>query len=193
MDTPRQTDEQSAITLMLASIGERPVNDIDTDQRLDVKKAMVALNEVNVSVQTKGWWLNREDKIELKPNGSGELDLPANVVKIDAWKSSTSKFVQRGRRLYNNETRSFIDNTANLFVNWVVLLPFDDCPETFKLYVARRAGSIFQKRSVGSTTLFEFSQEDVNEAWALLLQEEVDQEDSNLRNAPDQFELNHQR
>lgn len=193
MSEPEQTDEKSAITLMLASIGERPVNDIDTSQRLDVIRARKALNEVNVSWQTRGWWFNREDKIELVPNGSKELTLPANVVKVDAWKRGVKKFVKRGRKMYNNDTRSFIDNDDNLFVNWVVLLPYDDCPETFKLYVARRAGSLFQKRSVGSTALFEFSQEDVAEAWALLQQEEVDQEDSNLREAPDQFDLNYRR
>jgi hypothetical protein len=61
------------------------------------------------------------------------------------------------------------------------------------MYVAARAGVVFQKRSIGSMTLFEFTKEDEHIAFGTLLQEEADQEDSNLTTAPDQFDLNHRR
>jgi hypothetical protein len=190
---PELTTQQVAINRMLSSIGERPVNDIDTSQRLDVILARTVLNEVHVQSLTRGWWFNAEEKIELTPNASGELMVPADVIKVDAWYKSITKFVKRGLRLYNKETRSYTDNTSNLYVNWVKLLTYDDCPESYKMYVAARAGVVFQKRSIGSMTLFEFTKEDEHIAFGTLLQEEADQEDSNLTTAPDQFDLNHRR
>lgn len=191
MTTATQTTEVSAINMMLASIGERPVNDISTTQRLDVLRAVATLNEVNVMVQTRGWWFNAEEGVTLSPNADGEYDIPANVVKVDSYYTSIWKFVQRGRRLYNKDTFSFtaVDDegtlhTDDLLVNWTVILDFDDLPETAKLYIARRAGVIFQTRSVGSPTLFEFTEQAAQEAWGLFQQEELDQEDINLTYAP---------
>jgi hypothetical protein len=178
---------------MLASIGERPVNNLTTSQRLDVIKAVAVLNEANVMAQTRGWWFNEELQVTLAPNTAGEYDLEPEVVKVDAYYPSVTKYVQRGLRLYNTEDRTYTGNTDDLLVDYTVLLPFNDCPETFRAYVARRAGVVYQKRSLGSVTLFEFTQEDAAEAWATLLQDEADQEDNNLRLAPDQVDLNFRR
>lgn len=184
MAPAEQTTAKSAVNMMLASIGERPVNDITTTQRLDVIRAVSTLNEVSVMVQTRGWWFNSEDKVLLSPNADGEYEIPGNVVKIDAYYDSIWQFVQRGSRLYNRETRSFVGNTADLYVNWIVLLDYEDLPETAKVFIARRAGVIFQSRSVGSPTLHQFTEQQASEAWGYLQQEELDQEDINLTYAP---------
>jgi hypothetical protein len=179
-----QTTKLIAVNQMLAIIGERPVNSLGTTQRLDVLRAVSVLNEVNVMVQSRGWWFNSEVEVDLSPNADGEYDIPANVVKIDPWNDTVWEFVQRGTRLYNREDRTFIGNTADLKVNWVVLLDFEDCPQTFKHYVAARAAVIYQARTIGSPTLNQFAEQQAQEAWALLQQEECDAEDINLTYSP---------
>ena len=193
MALPEQTDEKKAIISMLSSIGERPPNNIYDSQRLDVVRARDTLNKVFVLALDRGWWFNTDKKVELVPNADGELEIPSDVLKVTPYYRYIKKFVKRGNRLFNNETRSFIDNTANLLVNYVLALEFDDCPESFKQYVAQRAGVIYQKHSVGSVTLFEFTKEDEAEAWGNLQQEEADQDTANLKEAPDQFDLNYRR
>lgn len=195
MATPAttQTTAVSAVNAMLESIGERPVNDIDNTQRLDVQTAVRCLNETNVLWQTRGWWFNREEEVTLSPNGDGEYDIPSNVVKIDPTYDSDWEWVKRGNKLWNRDTQAFTGHTADLYVNYILLLDFDDCPESFKQYVARRAGVLFQSRKVGSPTLFEFTSEFANEAWAILQQEEVDNEDSNLTYAREIAEITYSR
>jgi len=172
--TPTQTTELSAINSMLQSIGERPLQNLSSTQRLDVHRATSALNETNVIVQTRGWWFNNEVKVLITPNGDGEYMIDADVVKVDPYYSSVWNFVQRGRLLWDTVAHTFTDNTADLYVNQVRIITFDDCPETFKAYT----------RTVGSPTLFEFTEKDTNEAYLFLQQEEMDNEDINLTYAP---------
>ena len=190
---PTLTTRVSAVNAMLASIGERPVNDIDNPSRLDVQRAVRALNQITVLAQTRGWWFNREEKVPLSPNAAGEYDVPKTVLKVDAYYKYIWQFVRRGNRLYNAETRLYTGNTEDLYVNWVVLLPFDDCPETFRAYVGRRAGMLFQAGAVGSPTLFEFTQVDVDEAWGFLQDEEMEQDDSNLTFSPELIDVVYRR
>jgi hypothetical protein len=191
--TPLQTTELTAVNLMLSSLGERPVSNLANAQRLDVQRAIATLNEVNVLVQTRGWWFNAETKVVLTPNADGEYIVAADVTKIDAYLTYITQYVQRGRRLFNTDTQLFTGNEGDLLVNQTRLLPFDDCPETFKMYVARRAGTIYQQRSLGSPTLFEFTNRAADEAFAVLQQEETDQEDINLTFAPGIFDAVYRR
>jgi hypothetical protein len=184
MAYPVQTSELSAVNMMLASIGERPVNSLETSQRLDVIRAVQTLNELNVLVQTRGWWFNEEHDVALPVNGDGEYELEANIVKVDTSDTSVNNFVVRGSTLYNTDTHTTTGHTDDLMVDYISLLPFDDLPETARMYIARRAGVVYQTRSVGSPTLFEFTERDAQEAWGALINEEVENVDTNLTFAP---------
>jgi hypothetical protein len=181
---PDQTSELGAVNMMLSSIGERPVNTLATSQRLDVIRAISTLNEVNVLVQSRGWWFNEENNVPLTPNADGEYDIDPNSIRVDASDPTVANFVKRGNRLYNKLTFSYAGNTDTLQIDYVALLPFDDLPQTARMYIARRAGVVFQTRSVGSPTLFEFTERDAQEAWGALLVEELDYIDTNLTYAP---------
>lgn len=182
--TNERLTAKSAVNMMLMSIGERPVNDLSATQRLDVLRAVSVLNEVNLLVQSRGWWFNTDIRVTLSPNADGEYEIPEDVLRVDPTYDSVWKYVQRGRRLYNTDDRTYTDQTDDLYVDYVLFLEFDDLPETAKMYIARRAGAVFQTRSVGSQILYQFTTEQAAEAWALLQQEEVDAEDANLTLAP---------
>jgi hypothetical protein len=184
MSTPIQTTELTAVNMMLSSIGERPVTNLDETQRVDVLRAVSTLNEINVLVQSRGWWFNEEANVEVTPNGAGEYILEESAIKVDLSSPSVDNYVKRGNKLYNKDTRLFTGNTDTIKIDFVSLLEFDDCPETFKTYVARRAGVVYQTRSVGSPTLYEFTERDAQEAWGTLQMEELENVDTNLTFAP---------
>jgi hypothetical protein len=184
MANPTQTTELEAVNLMLASIGERPVNNIGTTQRLDVVRAEATLNEVNVQVQTRGWWFNCELEVTLSASVEGEYIIDKDIIKVDASNELTWQFAVRGSKLYDRATNLFTGHTEDLLVNYVRLLDYDDLPQSARLYIARRAGVIYQTRTVGSPTLFEFTNRDAQEAYGALQQEELEHDDVNITYAP---------
>jgi hypothetical protein len=195
MAYPIQTTELSAVNTMLSSIGERPVNSLTAPQRLDVIRAVQTLNEVNVLVQTRGWWFNEEKNVTLSPNAAGEYEIEANAIKVDPTLKWVDHFVVRGNKLYNTKTHSFTNvddigtlHTDDIKIDYIALQDFNDIPETARMYIARRAGVIYQTRSVGSPTLFEFTERDAQESWGSLLMEEVEHVDTNLTLAPGIFD-----
>jgi hypothetical protein len=188
MAIPTQTTELSAVNLMLASIGERPIVNLDDNQRADVMRALSTLNETNVLVQSRGWWFNEEHDLVHAPNDDGEYILTDDVIKVDPSDASVDNFVKRGKKLYNTTTWTTTGHSTPLALDLVRLLPFDDLPETAKIYIARRAGVIYQTRSVGSPTLFEFTSRDAQEAYGTLQEEELEHVDTNLTHSPGIFD-----
>jgi hypothetical protein len=184
MATPIQTSELEAVNLMLASIGERPVNALATTQRLDVIRAEATLNEVNVQVQSRSWWFNEELQVTLTPSEDGEYIIDSDIIKVDTYDETTWQFVVRGNKLFDRDTNAYTGHTEDLVVNFVRLLPYDDLPQTARLYIARRAAVVYQTRTVGSPTLFEFTNRDAQEAYGMLQQEELEHDDANLTYAP---------
>ena len=73
------TTELEAINIMLAAIGEAPVNTLTGSLPVDVKIAQSTLVEINKSVQAEGWSFNTEIDVTLTPNASKEIVLPVNV------------------------------------------------------------------------------------------------------------------
>jgi hypothetical protein len=189
MVAPTQTYELEAVNLMLNSIGERPVNNLDSSQRLDVIRAMATLNETNLLVQSRGWWFNEETEYMITPDANGVYTLEQDFIKVDPSSDYIRNFVMRGKVLYDTDTKTTTGHTDDLAVDFIRLLPFDDLPQTARLYIARRAGVIFQTRSVGSPTLFEFTERDAQEAWGLLVQEEIENVDTNITYSPEFLEV----
>jgi hypothetical protein len=170
-----------AVNTILSSIGERPVASLEDSTRLDVVHAIKALTETSKLVQIRGWWYNTEEEVSISPTIDDEIIIPGNVRKIDLTdKNTTKKYVFRGSKLYDLETRSYDVFTESVEVDWIIELPFDELPETARLYIMLRAGVVFQQRALGSVTLFQFTEEDAAKAWALLLEEELEQIDKTL-------------
>ena len=59
------TTELEAINIMLAAIGEAPVNTLTGTLPVDVKIAQSTLVEINKAVQAEGWSFNTETDVTL--------------------------------------------------------------------------------------------------------------------------------
>jgi len=163
--------ELIAVNMMLRYIGEQPVNAISTT----VSESFIAqqlLQEVSRKVQSVGLRSNTEIDVELLPNGSDEIDIPANTLKIDAM-DKYRKIVARGTRLFDVETNSFTF-TGPLRVERVTLLEFGDLPEPIKEYITIRASRMLIIQLIGDTELYRNTEKDELEARQSLAEHETD-------------------
>lgn len=121
-----------AVNYCLRYIGEMPVpSDADIDSLDELHEAVVAkniINEVSKELQYKGWWFNTESW-EFAPQEDKTIIIPEEVLEI----KSTS-YIARGTRLYDlaNRTQEFTDTITT---NAIFLVPFDELPYVFQMYV----------------------------------------------------------
>lgn len=159
------TTELEAVNLLLDVIGESPINSLSNSAVVDAVKAKATLSEISRAVQSKGWHFNTEKDYELVPTVfDNEIQLPANCLRVDSvGKDRLVDVVQRGSRLYDRRKHTFKFDKS-LTVDLVVLLPFEELPEAARYYIAVRAARVFQARSVGSDTLYQFTAQDEQQA-----------------------------
>ncbi|QDB71020.1 tail tubular protein A [Bordetella phage vB_BbrP_BB8] len=155
------TTELEAVNLMLDVIGESPISSLNDSAVVDAVKAKAVLSEVSRAVQQKGWHFNTEKDYELVPTVfEKEIQLPGNFLRVDTvGPDKATDVVQRGNRLYDRRKHTYKFDKS-LKVDMVVLLPFEELPEAARYYIAVRAARVFQARTVGSESLYQFTAED---------------------------------
>lgn len=171
------TTKLKAVNICLSAMGEPVINSLD-DAAVDAQMASDIIDETSESVQIVGWYWNTETHT-LSPDSNGYLVLPNNVIRVDPTDQSLGNIVQRGGRLFNTDTASFIF-TKPIKLRLSVLLEYDDLPLTAKQFIAVRAARIFQQRLLGSETLYKFDAADEQRGWALLMQEEAETMNANV-------------
>lgn len=145
-----------AVNWMLAGIGELPISSIEDSAGLpaDALLAITTLDETSRQVQEEGWHFNTEKNVTLTPNGDSIIQVPENVIAVDAALGDHTGFdlVLRGNRLYDLCTQSFTF-TKDMKVTQTVLLEFSDLPGPFQAWIQRVAAVEFQQQVLGSTQL----------------------------------------
>lgn len=165
------TTELIAVNIMLRYIGEQPVNTISTT----VSESFIAqklLLEVSRKVQSVGLRINTEFDVEIIPNGSDELIIPPNTLKIDAM-DPYRKVVARGDKLYDIENNTF-EFSGPLKVELVTLLDFGDLSEPVKEYITIRASRMFIIQLIGDSEMYRNTEKDELEARQSLAEHESD-------------------
>ena len=175
------TSKLEAVNTLLATIGESPVNSLNSGL-VEASQAEQTLDNVSRSFQTTGWSFNTELTFKLSPDVDNQLTLPANCLHVDTIHtraSTESDLVQRGSRMYDRVKNTYAIGIATE-VDMVVLLEFEELPEAARRYVAVRASRILQDRVIGSESLHSFNAQDESVAWAALMQNESDVQDHNI-------------
>jgi hypothetical protein len=105
-------------------------------------------------------------------------------MKVDTVGSDESlDLVQRGRRLYDRDNHTYTF-TKSVTVEMVMLLDFEEIPESARNYITLRAARRFQQNTVGSTELAGFQQVDEARALVNLQNAEAETQDFALLNSP---------
>lgn len=174
------TTELEAVNAMLSAIGESPVNTLENPGLLDAAKARQQLSLTSRRVQSRGWHWNTDESLTLTPDQDGNLNVPANTLKVDtAGDSEDMDLVQRGVRLYDrvNHTYTFSEDVT---VDCTCGLNWDELPEVARHFILISAARTFQQGTIGSVELDGFKIRDEVLAWAAMVTDEAENADSNI-------------
>jgi len=179
--TTAATTELESINIMLAAIGEAPVNSLTGTLPVDVKLAQSTLNETNKEVQSEGWSFNTEIDVTLTRDASNNVNLSTDVLRVDPniHQHTSIDAIQRGLKLYDRLNNKY-EFTEDLICTVVYFRSFDEIPEPARRYVTIKAARIFVDRLVSDDGLRTYTQQDEVRARAILMETDLSNADHNL-------------
>ena len=189
-----------AVNLMLADLGDRPVNNLNDVNRLDVNLAVQALEATARAILALGWWWNTEET-EVVADNNGHYNLPADWTSVKflsggptSGERGVPSFVARGRRLFDvtNSTENF-PGGPEVTVRFARLLEFEQLPASAREYVYATASVRNQVRALGSAQVDPDLRQQAAFALALLRNEEVENSVEDLTLSPRFIDLMHRR
>ena len=179
--TVAATTKLQAINMMMAAIGETPVNTLTGTLHADVVIAQSTLTEINKDVQSEGWSFNTEIDVTLTRDGSNHINLPKDILRVDAniHQHPTIDPIQRGLKLYDRQNNKFTFD-EDLICTIVYFREFDEIPEPARRYMTIKAARVFVDRLVGDQGLRTYTEQDEIRARAILMETDYANADHNL-------------
>jgi len=152
------TSELEAVNYMLLVVGSQPVSSLDAAVS-EAYLAQMTLHQVSREVQADGLHCNFEREYPLTKDAvTGKITVPSNALRCDVTYPYYKSAV-RGGFLYNLEDHTYVW-TENVEVDLVTFLDYEDLPQHVRYYIYVRAMRKFQRNTVGSQELEEFSARD---------------------------------
>ena len=176
------TTELESINIMLAAIGEAPINSLTGTLPVDARLAQSTLTEVNKEVQSEGWSFNTEIDVTLpRNNASKQIALSTDVLRIDPniHQHPTIDAIQRGLKLYDRLNNRF-EFDEDLICTVVYFRTFDELPEPARRYITIKAARIFVDRLVSDDGLRTYTQQDEVRARSILMETDLANGDHNV-------------
>lgn len=184
--------ELEAVNRMLSSVGEAPVNSLDSGLG-DAAVALQYLRQESRTIQKRGYQVNTLENYTLSKNVSNQFVVPDNTLSVDTVGQSARHNVVLKRSaddtkwlLFDKDTNSETwPNVSTLTVDLVQFIAFNNLTPALQNYILFSAGHAFQKGAMSSQVLWQFTNEDVETALADVEAEEANNEDANvLRQSP---------
>ena len=180
--TVAATTELEAINIMLAAIGEAPVNSLTGQVPVDVRIAQSTLIEVNKRIQSEGWSFNTEIDVTLVRNQTTkQIELSTDILRIDAniHQHPTIDPIQRGLKLYDRLNNRY-EFDEDLICTVVYFRPFTELTEPARSYINIKAARVFVDRLVSDDGLRTYTLEDETRARAILMETDLSNGDHNI-------------
>jgi len=180
--------ELDAVNSILMSVGESPVNTLDT-QSPEVVIAQSTLRQVCREIQSEGWSYNTEYEYPFTLNSQQEVIIPAAVLQIDVNRyqhQDSYDVVRREGKLYDRYSHSFkFPGIETLYCDVVWFYEFADIPQAFRDYITARAARIAAGRMISDTDSVRILQTDELTLRALAIEYDTKQSDYNVFNGSD--------
>ena len=175
------TTELESINIMLAAIGEAPVNSLTGTVPVDVRLAQSTLTETNKEVQSEGWSFNTEIDVTLTRDASKQVALSTDVLRIDPniHQHTDIDAIQRGLKLYDRLNNKY-EFDEDLICTVVYFRTFEEIPEPARRYITIKAARIFVDRLVSDDGLRTYTQQDETRARAILMETDLSNADHNI-------------
>ncbi len=180
--TVAATTELEAINIMLAAIGEAPVNSLTGQVPVDVRIAQSTLIEVNKRIQSEGWSFNTEIDVTLVRNQTTkQIELSTDILRIDAniHQHPTIDPIQRGLKLYDRLNNRY-EFDEDLICTVVYFRPFIELTEPARSYINIKAARVFVDRLVSDDGLRSYTEQDEIRARAILMETDLANGDHNI-------------
>ena len=179
--TVAATTELECINIMLAANGEAPVNSLTGTVPVDVRIAQSTLIEVNKQVQSEGWSFNTEIDVTLTRDGSNNIPLGTDVLRVDAQTHDHPSIdpIQRGLKLYDRKNNTFVFD-EDIRCTVVYFRSFDELPEQARSYMTIKAARVFVDRLISDQSLRTYTQEDEIRARSVLMETDLSNADHNM-------------
>jgi hypothetical protein len=157
------------------------------DLNVDAAGAKEALDNAAREIQLRGYEYNTDKGYNIDPAPTtGEIILPSNTLKVRSIRCNNRRLVKRGLKLYDNKKHTFsIGETVS--VDLVVALPFEDLPESFKLYVTALAANRWCIPKLPSQTTFQYTQTFVQAAQMAAEEEDAEMADETVLDTSPHF------
>ena len=180
--TVAATTELEAVNIMLAAIGEAPVNSLTGQVPVDVRIAQSTLIEVNKRIQSEGWSFNTEIDVTLVRNQTTkQIELSTDILRIDAniHQHPTIDPIQRGLKLYDRLNNRY-EFDEDLICTVVYFRPFIELTEPARSYINIKAARVFVDRLVSDDALRTYTEQDETRARAILMETDLCNADHNV-------------
>lgn len=138
--------ELDVINDMLATMGISPLNQLD-DNNPDVANGRRILASQSETIQSRGWWFNKE-QIELFPDAlSGYIYLPGDAIVCDpVIREPLLPITERDGRLYDTDKNTFVFTGNKPVTCWIVRnIPFKNLPPSAQRVIGLASVRKFQQ------------------------------------------------
>jgi len=180
--------ELDAVNYILMSVGESPVNTLDT-QSPEVAIAQNTLRQICREVQSEGWVYNTEYEFPFVVDTNDEVLIPPTVLQLDVNRykhADNYDVIQRNGKLYDRYSHSYkFKNIDTLYCDVVWFFEFPDIPQSFRDYISTRAARIASTRMVSDENASKLLAADEALLRALALEYDTKQADYNIFNSSD--------
>lgn len=179
--TVAATTELEAINIMLAAIGEAPVNSLIGTLPVDVKLAQSTLTEFNKEIQSEGWSFNTEIDVTLTRDVSNHISLSTDVLRVDPniHQHPTIDAIQRSLKLYDRLNNKY-EFDEDLICTIVYFRDFNEITEPARRYITIKAARVFVDRLVSDDGLRTYTEQDETRARAILMETDLANGDHNV-------------
>ncbi len=179
--TVAATTELESINIMLAAIGEAPINSLTGTLPVDAVTAQSTLAEVNKEVQSEGWSFNTEIDVTLTRDGSNHVNLSNDILRVDPniHQHPTIDAIQRALKLYDRLNNKY-EFDEDLICTVVYFRAFTEIPEPARRYITIKGARVFVDRLVGDQGLRTYTEQDEIRARAILMETDLANGDHNL-------------
>jgi len=179
--TVAATTELESINIMLAAVGESPVNNLTGTLPVDAQQALSILNEQSRMIQSEGWSFNTEIDVTLPKDNFKKVALGVDVLRVDPniHHHPNIDAIQRGLKMYDRLNNTF-EFDQDLICTIVYFRDFTEIPEPARNYITIKAARIFIDRLIGDNNLRAYNQQDEARARAVLLETDTENGDHNL-------------
>lgn len=173
-------EELDVINEMLASMGEAPLNQIDEDHPY-VASGRRYLTTTSARLQAVGWWFNTELLSFVPDADSSFVYIPNDIISAEGARGlCRNMYTQRGRRLYDLTTGTYVIDESPVYLKCIRNVPFDDLPGPAQDAVCASAVLRFQKNYDADQAKTQLLSVDQRDALTLLKAEHTRQVKTNF-------------